>query len=447
MATINDIISTFTESDLNLTVPLDLQDVSESDLEVVNTYNTYLSSGDYSGATTYRNEHQELEKYILDVKKYNILQAFVMNAYLYAKSQKQQCEVGATEPVGQVEGDIWYKEETTASGKNIYIPYLLTADGYVEFSIGANIVDDLNSDDADSALSAKQGKILSGKINTINTTLASFEQTKSDFVSSGLGQALGLTSSSTWSNITSAIIGVANKGSYSKTFTPTTSKQTASSGAGWYSGISLSCDPVNLSGNASNGHVLSGKTYYNTSLTKQTGTMANRSSTIQTATISTSNQSASCYRINGSNIEIIPAIGYWGSWDWAKSCIRVPTSSAIKYAFGTATPAGTTNLTYTFENDTSSTGSYEGIYYININPGFTPIFALAYTGGNDNCKITFRYVLGSNNSFIATRYSSYYKCHQIYKITSAHSFSSNSVVLPVHNLNGGESCKYIIIGY
>lgn len=52
-----------------------------------------------------------------------------------------------------------------------------------------------------------------------------------------------------------------------------------------------------------------------------------RSSTIQTATTSTANQNASCFRTSGTNIEVIPARGFWNSWDWAKSCIRVTAAS------------------------------------------------------------------------------------------------------------------------
>lgn len=51
--------------------------------------------------------------------------------------------------------------------------------------------------------------------------------------------------------------------------------------------------------------------------------VVNYSESIQTAITDTSNNRASCYRINGEYVDIIPAIGYWGSWDWAKSCIQI----------------------------------------------------------------------------------------------------------------------------
>ena len=84
---------------------------------------------------------------------------------------------------------------------------------------------------------------------------------------------------------------------------------------------------MTASANAGAGQILSGYTAY-VNGNKLTGTMANRSSTIQTATTSTSNTSASCYRVNGSNVEIVPALGYWGTWDWSKSCKN--TSITVK---------------------------------------------------------------------------------------------------------------------
>ena len=102
------------------------------------------------------------------------------------------------------------------------------------------------------------------------------------------------------------------------------------------------------SANAGAGQILSGYTAY-VNGNKVTGTMANRSSTIQTATTSTSNTSASCYRINGSNIEVVPAIGYWGTWDWTKSCIKIPTTATLK------------SVTYTV-NVSSSKYDFKGAY-------------------------------------------------------------------------------------
>ena len=76
------------------------------------------------------------------------------------------------------------------------------------------------------------------------------------------------------------------------------------------------------------------------------GTMKNYSSSIQTATTDASNQTKSCYRLNGSNIEVVPAIGYWGTWDWGKSCIRVP----LKDVSGTKL-SGISNIHYDGNNN------------------------------------------------------------------------------------------------
>ena len=118
------------------------------------------------------------------------------------------------------------------------------------------------------------------------------------------------------------------------------------------------------SANAGAGQILSGYTAY-VKGNKLTGTMANRSSTIQTATTSANNTSASCYRINGSNIEVVPAIGYWGTWDWSKSCIKIPVTSITNGA-GLKGTAGTFSV-----GSTSSSTS------ITVNCGFQPNIILA----------------------------------------------------------------------
>lgn len=138
MATVNDLISTFTETELNLTVPLDVQDVSESDLPVVNEYNSYIANNNYSTATTFRTNHPELEKYIFDVKKINILQTMWMNAYVYAKNCIQQCRIISEQPEDQIDGDIWFKinEEQSDEDYLYCTSYYKTADGtYKEFSL------------------------------------------------------------------------------------------------------------------------------------------------------------------------------------------------------------------------------------------------------------------------------------------------------------------------
>ena len=85
-----------------------------------------------------------------------------------------------------------------------------------------------------------------------------------------------MATTNTWDQVVSKITGVANRGAFSKTYTPSTSRQTQNGSAGYYSSITTVCNAVSLSGNASTSQVLTGRTFYTTSLTRQTGTMANR---------------------------------------------------------------------------------------------------------------------------------------------------------------------------
>ena len=85
-----------------------------------------------------------------------------------------------------------------------------------------------------------------------------------------------MATTNTWDQVVSKITGVANRGAFSKTFSPSTSQQSASGQAGYYTSVSTVCNAVSLSGNASTSQVLTGRTFYTTSLTRQTGTMANR---------------------------------------------------------------------------------------------------------------------------------------------------------------------------
>lgn len=87
--TLRQIVDTFTENELDLTVPIDFQDVNATDFPIVKQYNTYLADGNYNAALRYRNENiNTLDKYIFDAKKINILQSLAINAYLFAKGEK-----------------------------------------------------------------------------------------------------------------------------------------------------------------------------------------------------------------------------------------------------------------------------------------------------------------------------------------------------------------------
>ena len=91
-----------------------------------------------------------------------------------------------------------------------------------------------------------------------------------------------MATTNTWDQVVSKITGVVNRGAFSKTYTPSTSRQTKNGSAGYYSSITTVCNAVSLSGNASKSQVLTGRTFYTTSLTRQTGTMVNRGAVRQT---------------------------------------------------------------------------------------------------------------------------------------------------------------------
>lgn len=88
MPKLREIISTFTPEELELSVPIYVQDVTITDYPKVNEYNRLLSIQDYQGAYSYRTANPELEKYILDAKKINALIVYIMNAYEFSKMEK-----------------------------------------------------------------------------------------------------------------------------------------------------------------------------------------------------------------------------------------------------------------------------------------------------------------------------------------------------------------------
>lgn len=127
-------------------------------------------------------------------------------------------------------------------------------------------------------------------------------------------------------------------------------------------------------GGAATSSVLSGQTFTSSNGLKQTGTMANWSNTIQTASTSTpSGKSAgqfSLYRVNGSNIEVIPAYGYYGAWDWSKEIIKVPVpanQNSGTYTYAANSTGGTVDLgatnTYRYVNASNvyAKGKADGI--------------------------------------------------------------------------------------
>ena len=240
----------------------------------------------------------------------------------------------------------------------------------------------VNQKDYDAAVSK-----LNGDISTLSGKISSFDGTKSDIVSSGLGKAIGLTSSSTWANIVNVINGIANRGTnqYAGDVGQGTDYIALNKiPVGYYGPANGSWSPEIRTpksnfGSATSAQVLSGATFTSTAGLKATGTMKNWSKSIQTATTSTADQSKSCYRISNGNIEVVPAIGYWGMWDWNQSCIRVPIQSAVKYAKTTLT---TSNNEYTFKNATNN--NPEPRYFTSWDLNFShKILSAKITIGNE----------------------------------------------------------------
>lgn len=162
------------------------------------------------------------------------------------------------------------------------------------------------------------------------------------------------------------------------------------------------------SGTASAGDILTGKTAW-VNGNKLTGTMKNYSSAIQTATTSTSDQTKSCYRINNGYVEVVPAIGCWGMWDWSKSCIKVPSLAVLKHYSGTLTSSSST---YGFKD---YSGNTQNQYYLTYNISQShQIVSAFYVSKYDQDKSTYRYFLTTNGYVIENGLSWYYDLAKTY---------------------------------
>ena len=159
---------------------------------------------------------------------------------------------------------------------------------------------------------------------------------------------------------------MANRGAVSASITTSGGSYTIP--AGYHNGSGKITGPtlggligsnVNLTNAA---YLVSGQTAYGKNGTKYSGTMKNYSSSIQYATTDASNQAKSCYRINGSNIDVVPAIGYWGNWNWDQSCIKVPLSAATSgirtNTFSYSVHTTNYNYNYAGEWTVPATGTY-----------------------------------------------------------------------------------------
>ena len=161
--TLGSLVQQFTEEDLQKEMPVFMQDIDAETKELVDTYQSYLSSGSFAEAESYRASHPALETRIWDAFKANSLLAYASYIYLYAKNQAQQCVISETEPpsgngndiIGQMEGDIWFRIDEIKNGIVNTTPFQKQTDGtYLEFAVAPRLefatndeIDELFADD------------------------------------------------------------------------------------------------------------------------------------------------------------------------------------------------------------------------------------------------------------------------------------------------------------
>ena len=89
MVTLRDLVNTFTEQELDMSIPIDFKNPTAETVEYANQYNTLLAAGDWQAAYEYRVANADiLEPMIHDAKALNRQQAMMINAYLFAKGEK-----------------------------------------------------------------------------------------------------------------------------------------------------------------------------------------------------------------------------------------------------------------------------------------------------------------------------------------------------------------------
>lgn len=135
------------------------------------------------------------------------------------------------------------------------------------------------------------------KLNSLDSKIQSFEDTKSEIASSGLGVALGLAISNTWAQIVAKLKTVVNRGAVNATISTSGGSYTIPkgfhNGSGKVTGPSLSNligTDVSLTDMAS---LLNGVTAYGKNGIKYTGTMENKGNYSKWFTPSSSQQSVS----------------------------------------------------------------------------------------------------------------------------------------------------------
>ena len=236
----------------------------------------------------------------------------------------------------------------------------------------------------------------------------------------------------TWDQVVSAITGVTNRGAYSKTFTPTTSYQSASSGAGYYSSVSVACNAVSLSGNASTSQVLTGRTFYTTSLTRQTGTMANRGNLNWSGSNTTYSVPAGYY--SGGTLD--SRTSYNSGYNSGVTAGKNTALSIKTTTVNAGTSAGTARFP-TWEGDTKDVQYRRASY--NISGTIHAIFMY----GKNTSYYPVLYCRAANMIFTAKSATGHCK----FKCNSPAYVNNTGFVLPLYEKSGPGSVTFTAIIY
>lgn len=94
MVTLRDIVNTFTEQELDMTVPFDFKNPTNETIEYADHYNQLLANGNYQEAMEYRKQNADiLEPLIYDANALNRQQAIMINTYLFARGERSASNI------------------------------------------------------------------------------------------------------------------------------------------------------------------------------------------------------------------------------------------------------------------------------------------------------------------------------------------------------------------
>lgn len=235
--TLGDIVQSFTEEDLQKQMPIFMQDIDASTKGLIDTYQAYLSAGNFGDAESFRANNPALETRIWDAFKANSMLAYASYTYMYAKNQNQQCVFSDTAPnirtndddLGCVDGDIWFKYSLNDSSEVDYTTpfdtYVLTNGAWQKFIITPKL-DEVNS----------RIDELSEKVQQCFQYASDGKKSVTDAIT-GLG--ISVSADSTFDSIASTIESM-NKGNFVKTIN--TLNGSVILPAGYYTGGTITLD-------------------------------------------------------------------------------------------------------------------------------------------------------------------------------------------------------------